>query len=65
MPKVEMTKHTLNLRAGDFQRLQEAFTPPGAGPTIRFIVAQYVDRLDAGVVSAAERIQIEESALDE
>lgn len=38
---------TLNLYAGDLDRLQELYTPPGAGPTIRELVRSHLRGLDA------------------
>jgi hypothetical protein len=45
MPKVEIQKHTLNLRAGDYARISEIFAPDNisAANVIRRVIARYVD----------------------
>jgi len=47
MPK-KFQKHTLNLRPGDYARLQEVFGPKGkpASWVIQRLVSNFVDRLD-------------------
>jgi hypothetical protein len=47
MPR-NLQKHTLNLRAGDYARLQEVFVPKGkpASWVIQRLVSNFVDRLD-------------------
>ena len=50
-----LQKHTLNLRSGDYARLGDLFPDLGAGPAIRQIIANFVDRAEA----AAERVQVE------
>lgn len=46
MASDEITKHTLNLRAGDFQRLQDFYPRLGAGPVIRRLVQAHVEKLE-------------------
>lgn len=48
-------KVTLNLRRGDYARLGDLFPDLKAGPAIRQIIANFVDRAEA----AAERVQVE------
>ena len=46
----DITKHTLNLRAGDWNFLESMFRPKGV-PTsiiIRTLISQYVDKHRAG-----------------
>ncbi len=50
MPKSsdELTKHTLNLFAGDFAKLQALFPDIGAAIVIRKITRQFIQRTEAG-----------------
>jgi hypothetical protein len=43
----ELQKHTLNLRAGDYERIQEAFSHNNisAAVVIRRVVSKFVDSL--------------------
>ena len=48
MPKDDtIQKHTLNLRRGDYARLGDLFPDLGAGPAIRQIIANFIDRAEA------------------
>lgn len=42
----ELTKHTLNLRAGDMDRLRDLFPDIPPSNMIRAIVSRYVDELE-------------------
>lgn len=42
-----ITKHTLNLFEGDYQRLQELYPKLGAGRAIREVVRSYLRRLES------------------
>jgi len=47
MPKVkdvDLHKHTLNLRAGDYARMQELFPQLGGGGAIRKLISNFVDK---------------------
>lgn len=44
--KDDKTKHTLWLRAGDFEKLRDAYPDIGASAIIRRIVAKVVDSLE-------------------
>lgn len=47
MPKNEdLQKHTLNLRAGDVERLRDFFPDIPASNLIRTIISRYVDELE-------------------
>lgn len=41
--KVDLKKHTFNLREGDFDRIQEAYPREHASVIIRLIISAYVD----------------------
>ena len=41
--KPPITKHTLFLRAGDFDKLKESFPNIGASAIVRKVVARFVD----------------------
>lgn len=45
----EITKHTLNLRAGDYDKLKEIFPEVGAASVIRGLVSRYVDSLQPSI----------------
>ncbi len=47
MSSDELTKHTLNLRAGDYRKLQELYPDVGAGPVIRKVVSKFVEQCEA------------------
>ncbi len=58
MPKrkrQDFDRHTLYLYAGDLERLQELYTPPGAGPFIREMVRAHLRGLDAQAALDEER----------
>lgn len=42
-----LQKHTLNLFAGDYAKLQANYPDTGAGAIIRRIVRKFVERLEA------------------
>lgn len=44
---LDLQKVTLNLRAGDYARLGDLFPDLGAGPAIRQLVSQFIDRAEA------------------
>lgn len=48
MPKMELQKHTLNLRKGDMEAIADAYasTSMPASAVIRTIVSNFVDRLN-------------------
>lgn len=47
-PKQGVTKHSINLRAGDFAKLQEIYADSGGATyVIRKLVSRMVDRLDS------------------
>ena len=41
-----LTKHTLLLREGDYDQLRQRFAKIGAGPVIRRLVSDAVDKLN-------------------
>lgn len=43
----ELSKHTLNLYAGDYAQLQQLYPEIGAGVIIRRLVRQYLEQIDA------------------
>lgn len=44
---LKIHKHTLNLYAGDYAKIQELFPDIGAGVVIRKVVRNYVESLEA------------------
>lgn len=47
MASDDLQKHTLNLWAGDYERLQVLYPDTGAGPVIRTIVRRFVEQCEA------------------
>lgn len=62
MPKAdeELTKHTLNLFAGDYEELRSFYPDVGAGAVIRRIVRKYIEQIKAqgGSIDAKVEIKI-------
>lgn len=56
----DLTKHTLNLFPGDYSRLQELYPDIGAGPVIRRLVRDFLDKIEAAKSSTSltERINL-------
>lgn len=46
MPDEELTKHTLNLFKGDYEKLAELYPDLGAAPVIRRIIRKYLESLE-------------------
>ncbi len=44
----ELQKHTLNLFAGDYEKLQLLYPDHGAGPIIRSIVRRFIEQCEGG-----------------
>lgn len=42
----ELTKHTLNLFKGDYEKLAELYPDVGAAPVIRRIIRKYLESLE-------------------
>ncbi len=66
MPKENLHKHTLNLREGDYERIQDAFAERnlGAAVVIRHIVSKFVDQITSNA-SDEELLAIKGVSLDE
>ena len=43
----DLTKHTLNLFPGDYAKLQELYPDLGAGPVIRRLVRDFINKVEA------------------
>ena len=48
MAKDETQKHTLNLFAGDYEKIQALYPDVGAAPVIRRIVRAFIEQVEAG-----------------
>ena len=61
MPKIEMQKHTLKLRAGDYQRISEVYANRDltAARVIRTLISRFVDNLEIKVAEVDEFKAIE------
>ena len=46
---VDLKKHTLNLREGDFDRMAMLFPKLGGSVSIRTLVSNYVDKAEAAL----------------
>lgn len=47
MPRIKNTdlqKHTLNLRRGDYEKMDELFPTKRGGPAIRALISMFVDK---------------------
>ena len=44
----DLQKHTLNLFAGDYEKLQLLYPDHGAGPIIRSIVHKFIEQCESG-----------------
>jgi len=43
----ELQKHTLNLFAGDYERLQLLYPDHGAGPIIRSVIRKFIEQCES------------------
>jgi hypothetical protein len=58
---LKIHKHTLNLYAGDYAKIQELFPDIGAGVVIRKVIRNYVESIEAKTaveVPAATQLEI-------
>lgn len=46
--KNELQKHTLNLFAGDYEKIQSLFPDLGAAVIIRKVIRSFIERTEAG-----------------
>ena len=53
-----LQKHTLNLRAGDMEKLRDFFPDLPASSLIRTIISRYVDSMEGNVPSTEVDINI-------
>ena len=44
----KLSKHTLNLYKGDYNKLRQLYPDIGAGAVIRRIIRNYIDRIESG-----------------
>jgi hypothetical protein len=53
MPKAEdeLTKHTLNLFAGDYAKIQACYPDVGAAVIIRRIVRSFIEKIEPGAAA--------------
>lgn len=56
MPKSEeeLTKHTLNLFEGDYDKLRELYPDVGAGAIIRRVVRKFIEQVEATDASSLD-----------
>lgn len=55
----ELTKHTLHLFTGDYDKIRELFPDIGAAVIIRRIVRQYVERVEAQPKAATPDVTVQ------
>lgn len=53
-----LSKHTLNLYAGDYVRMMEIYSEAGASRVIREIVRQHINRTDAKLEQVMETVKL-------
>jgi len=49
-----LTKHTLNLYEGDYERVQDLYPDIGAAVIIRKVLRRFIEGIEAQATSAAE-----------
>lgn len=54
----ELHKHTLNLYAGDYEKLRSFYPDVGAGAVIRRIVRRYLEQIEASGGSIDAKVEI-------
>ena len=59
MPKNEdLQKHTLNLRAGDMERIRDFFPEIPASNIVRQVISRYVDNIEGQETKAEVEIEL-------
>ena len=59
-PKSEIQKHTLNLRAGDYAKMQELFPAKKGGKAIRELISNFIDEIESRVHATPTDIDLPE-----
>lgn len=54
----DIHKHTLNLYAGDYEKIRDLYPDIGAGAVIRRLVRDYIEKIEAGSESAAVKVEV-------
>ena len=52
MANDNLQKHTLNLFAGDYEKLQQLYPDHGAGPIIRSVIRSFIERCETSTAVA-------------
>lgn len=55
----ELQKHTLNLREGDYAKIQSYYPTVGAGPVIRKVISKFVDEIEGAAGNNRPKMEIE------
>lgn len=58
MKNSDLQKHTLNLFAGDYDRLALLFPDTGAGPIIRQLVREFLSRAEVAAESPEVEVKL-------
>lgn len=58
MAEQELTKHTLNLFKGDYEKLAELYPDVGAAPVIRRIVRKFLESLDQPATTPKMEVEL-------
>lgn len=53
-----LSKHTLNLYPGDYEKLRELYPDVGAAAVIRRIVRRYIEQIEVTGVSIDAKVEI-------
>ncbi len=48
----DLTKHTLNLYAGDYEKIRLLYPEVGAGLVIRRVIRQFLDKIESNTEEA-------------
>lgn len=54
----ELSKHTLNLYLGDYEKLRSFYPDVGAGAVIRRIVRRYIEQIEVNGGSIDAKVEI-------
>lgn len=54
----DLQKHTMSFFRGDYAKVQELFPDIGAGPVIRRIVREFVEKVEAGTKSSVVETEV-------
>lgn len=54
----ELQKHTLNLRAGDMEKIRDFHPDLHASQVVRMLISRYVDQIEGGETNVSVEIEL-------